>query len=40
MGTNKIDAGRGELVQLLAVAGGGVGEADDVEDLGPPKRVI
>ncbi len=30
----EVDAGRGDLVQLLAVAGDGVGEVDDVEDLG------
>ena len=31
---SKADAGRAHLVELLAVAGDGVGEVDDVEDLG------
>ena len=29
-----VHAGRRDLVELLAVAGDGVGEGDDVEDLG------
>ncbi len=40
VGVGKVDAGRAHLVELLAVAGAGVGEVDDVEDLGPPKQVI
>ena len=36
----QIDAGHRDLVELLAVAGDGVGEVDDIEDLVPPKRVI
>ncbi len=31
---SKVEAGRRDLVELPAVAGDGVGEADDVEDLG------
>ncbi len=34
MSISNTDAGRAHLVQLLAVAGDGVGEIDDVEDLG------
>jgi hypothetical protein len=40
MGVGVVDARRGDLVELLAVPEGRVGQVDDVEDLGPPKRVI
>ncbi len=35
VGISGIDAGADHFVQLLAVAGYGGGEVDDVEDLGP-----
>ena len=34
VGVGVVDAGRGDLVQLLAVPGHGVGQVDDVQDLG------
>jgi hypothetical protein len=40
VGVGVVDARRGDLVELLAVPEGRVGQVDDVEDLGPPKRVI
>ncbi len=35
VGAGVVDAGGAHLVGLLAVGGDGVGEVDDVEDLGP-----
>jgi hypothetical protein len=34
VGVGEVDARRAHLVELPAVAGDGVGEVDDVEDLG------
>jgi hypothetical protein len=38
VGLGVVDAGGGDGEALLALPGRRVGEIDDVEDLGPPKR--
>jgi hypothetical protein len=40
VGVGEVDSRGAHLVELLTVPWGGVGQVDDVEDLGPPKRVI
>jgi hypothetical protein len=35
VGVGVVHPARGDVEQLLAVPGGGVGQVDDVEDLGP-----
>ena len=40
VGVGEVDSCRGDVVELLPGAGLGLGDVDDVQDLGPPKRVI
>jgi hypothetical protein len=40
MGAGEVHVGGGDVEQLLTVVGDRLGNVDDLEDLGPPKRVI
>jgi hypothetical protein len=39
-GVGDVQAGGGEVVELLTGPGRGLRDVDDLQDLGPPKRVI